>query len=91
MNGMFDGSNGHRQGEISVNLSREVRVRVERQNSAGLSSTEGSSDYGSGTPRGGEADEDTKPLKEEDRARENALRTGVDMGMGTFTKVWAPQ
>jgi hypothetical protein len=90
MTDMFDREDLHRQGEISVSMKREVHVQVERRNSAGVSSKKGSSYYGSGTPRGLETDEDMTPLKEEDMVRENAKRTGVDMGMGTFTKVWGP-
>lgn len=90
MNDIFDSGNANRQDEISVVMKREVEIHVERRKSAGVSSKERSSDYGSGTPRGIDTDEDTKPLKEEDREAEEAKRTGVEKGMGVYTKVWGP-
>ena len=72
-------------------MKREVHVRVERRNRTGVSSKKGSSDYGSGTPKGIDTDEDTEPLKEDDREMGDAKRTGWEKGMGVYTKVWGPQ
>ena len=70
-----------------INMKREVQVQVERLESAGASTMEGSELGNIESPM----EEDTKPLKEEDMerdARQRAQRTGLEKGMGVHTKVW---
>lgn len=86
MNEIFYGGNIRRQGDISINMKREIHVHVERRNSAGVRSKKGSGDYRFGTPRRIDTGEDTKPLKGYDKEKEHPKRTGVEKGMGVYTR-----
>ncbi|KAH6664035.1 hypothetical protein B0J14DRAFT_644459 [Halenospora varia] len=74
---------------LEVNMSSEVRIHVERRKSLGASTKEGSK-LGLGNVVS-PMEEDTEPLKEEDRreARETAQRSGVEKGMRVHTTVWS--
>jgi hypothetical protein len=74
-------------GALDINMKSEIHVRVERIDSAGASTKEGSELGNTVSPM----EEDTKPLTEEDMEREakqHAQRTGVEKGMGVHTKAW---
>lgn len=72
-------------------MKREVRLHVERRNSMGDDSTKEGSEIGGNNNIVSPPEDDTSPLKAEDRereAREKAQRTGVERGMGVYTKVF---
>lgn len=74
---------------LEVKMSSEVRIHVERRNSLGTSTKEGSeSDLGNVLSP---MEEDTEPLKEEDKRerRETGQRSGVEKGHGVYTTVWS--
>lgn len=86
-------------GDIMLNAKQEVLIQVERRRSLAASWREDSASISTGA--GDRTDEDTKPLKEEDRKREARVRemderddrdkfkmAGLENGMGVFTNIW---
>jgi hypothetical protein len=84
------GRGGESNGDIVLNAKQEVEVRVERRKSLAPSWKEDSGSILDGK-RG--VEDDTQPLREEDRQREASDRErdkigGVERGMGVSTKIW---
>lgn len=84
-------------GSLAVTMQREVRVSVEIERRVSEdASTKGESEGGHRRTKSGRAvEDDMKPLKAEDQERdardeERAKRSGLEQGMGVYTKVWGP-